>query len=87
MTTALLVLRLIPGLVLMDHGLQKLIPPTYSPSLLNAAGHRVTAASLEWLGIWAGPRAVMLAVRPKSRAASCLRPGSSRRSARSSWLR
>jgi putative oxidoreductase len=38
MNTALLVLRIIPGLLLMGHGLQKLVPPGYSPPLLHAAG-------------------------------------------------
>ena len=44
MNTALLVLRIIPGLLLMGHGLQKLVPPGYSPPLLHAAGHRGTGA-------------------------------------------
>ena len=61
MNSALLVLRLIPGLLLMGHGLQKLIPAKYSPPLLHAAGHRVTAASFERLGIRPGLPAAMLA--------------------------
>jgi hypothetical protein len=36
MNTALLVLRIIPGLLLIGHGLQKLVPPGYSPPLLHA---------------------------------------------------
>ena len=51
MNTALLVLRMIPGLLLMGHGLQKLVPPGYSPPLLHAAGHRRTGAGFESLGI------------------------------------
>ena len=35
MNTALLVLRITPGLVLMGHGLQKLVPPGYSPPLFT----------------------------------------------------
>ncbi len=59
MNTALLVLRIIPGLLLMGHGLQKLVPPAYSPPLLHAAGHRGTGAAFERLGI---QPAVMAAV-------------------------
>ena len=51
MNTTLLVLRIIPGLLLMGHGLQKLVPPGYSPPLLHAAGHRGTGAGFESLGI------------------------------------
>jgi putative oxidoreductase len=51
MNTALLVSRIIPGLLLMGHGLQKLVPPGYSPPLLHAAGHRGTGAGFESLGI------------------------------------
>jgi putative oxidoreductase len=51
MNTALLVFRIIPGLLLMGHGLQKLVPPGYSPPLLHAAGHRRTGAGFESLGI------------------------------------
>jgi hypothetical protein len=51
MNTALLVLRIIPGLLLMGHGLQKLVPPGHSPPLLHAAGHRGTGAGFETLGI------------------------------------
>ncbi len=42
MNTALLVLMIVPGLVLLGHGLQKLVPPSYSPPVLHAAGHRRT---------------------------------------------
>src|SRR4051794_26860391 len=51
MNTALLVLRIIPGLLLIGHGLQKLVPPGYSPPLLHAVGHRGTGAGFESLGI------------------------------------
>jgi uncharacterized membrane protein YphA (DoxX/SURF4 family) len=40
MNTALLVLRIVPGILLIGHGLQKLVPPKYSPPLLHAMGHR-----------------------------------------------
>jgi putative oxidoreductase len=60
MNTALLVLRLVPGLLVMGHGLQKLVPPSYSPPLLRAAGHRATAGGFEQLGIRPSlPAAVM----------------------------
>ena len=59
MNTALLVLRIIPGLLLMGHGLQKLVPPGYSPPLLHAVGHRSTGAGFESLGI---PSALLAAV-------------------------
>jgi hypothetical protein len=36
MNTALLALRIIPGLLLMGRGLQQLVPPAYSPPLLHA---------------------------------------------------
>ena len=45
MNTALLVLRIIPGLLLLGPGLQKLVPPSYSPPLLHAAGHRRTGGA------------------------------------------
>jgi putative oxidoreductase len=61
MNTALLVLRIIPGLLLMGHGLQKLVPPGYSPPLLHAAGHRGTGAGFESLGIRPAVVAAVLA--------------------------
>ena len=61
MNTALLVLRIIPGLLLMGHGLQKLVPPSLSPPLLHAAGHRGMAAGFESLGIRPGLMAAVLA--------------------------
>jgi uncharacterized membrane protein YphA (DoxX/SURF4 family) len=45
MNTALVVLRIIPGLLLLGHGLQKLVLPSYSPRLLNAAGHGRTGGA------------------------------------------
>src|SRR3954454_5799202 len=61
MNTALLVLRIIPGLLLMGHGLQKIVPPGYSPPLLHAAGHRHTGAGFESLGIRPAVAAAVLA--------------------------
>src|SRR5918994_2643004 len=61
MNTALLVLRIVPGLLLMGHGLQKLVPPGYSPPLLHAAGHRGTGAGFESLGIRPAVGAAVLA--------------------------
>lgn len=61
MNTALLVLRLVPGLLLMGHGLQKLVPPDYSPPLLHSSGHRATAGSFEQLDIRPGLAAAVLA--------------------------
>jgi putative oxidoreductase len=61
MNTALLVLRIIPGLLLMGHGLQKLVPPGYSPPLLHAAGHRRSGAGFESLGIRPGATAALVA--------------------------
>jgi putative oxidoreductase len=49
--TALLVLRLVPGLLFMGHGLQKLVPARLSPPLLNAAGPRAAAAAFEQMGL------------------------------------
>ncbi len=51
MNTALLVLRLVPGLLLIGHGLQKLVPAKYSPALLNAIGPRAAAGFFEQLGL------------------------------------
>ena len=45
MNTALVVLRIIPGLLLSGDGLQKVVPPGYSPPRLHAAGHRRTAGA------------------------------------------
>jgi len=49
--TALLALRLVPGLLFIGHGLQKLVPAKYSPPLLHANGPRVTAGFFEQLGL------------------------------------
>ena len=51
MNTALLVLRIVPGLLFMGHGLQKLIPARYSPPLLHAMGPRAAAGFFDQLGL------------------------------------
>ena len=51
MNTALLVLRLVPGLLFMGHGLQKLVPARYSPPLLHAMGPRAAAGFFDQLGL------------------------------------
>ncbi len=52
--TALLVFRLVPGLLFIGHGLQKLVPVKYSPPLLHATGPRATAVFFEQLGLRPG---------------------------------
>jgi putative oxidoreductase len=61
MNTALLVLRVVPGILLIGHGLQKLVPPRFSPPLLHAMGHQATASGFEQLGIRPGLPAALLA--------------------------
>jgi putative oxidoreductase len=61
MNTTLLVLRLVPGLLLIGHGLQKLVPPRFSPPLLHANGLQATGAGFEQLGIRPGVGAALLA--------------------------
>lgn len=61
MNTALLVLRVVPGILMIGHGLQKLVPPKYSPPLLHANGLRATASTFEQLGIRPGLLPVLLA--------------------------
>ena len=61
MNTTLLVLRVVPGLLLIGHGLQKLVPPRYSPPLLHAVGHKFAVRGFEQLGIRPGLPAVLLA--------------------------
>jgi uncharacterized membrane protein YphA (DoxX/SURF4 family) len=61
MKTALLVLRLVPGLLLIGHGLQKLVPARFSPPLLHASGLRATGASFEQPGSRPGVGAALLA--------------------------
>jgi putative oxidoreductase len=51
MNSTLLVLRLVPGLLLIGHGLQKLVPPRFSPPLLHATRLRATGAAFEQIGI------------------------------------
>jgi putative oxidoreductase len=60
MNTALLVLRILPGVLLIGHGLQKLVPARYSPPLLHAAGHQSTGARFEQLGLRPGPLAALI---------------------------
>jgi putative oxidoreductase len=61
MNTALLVLRVIPGVLLIGHGLQKLLPGRFSPPLLHANGLRATGAGFEQIGIRPGVAAALLA--------------------------
>jgi putative oxidoreductase len=61
MNTALLVLRVVPGLLLIGHGLQKLVPSRYSPPLLHAMGLRATGTGFEQLGFHPGLPMALLA--------------------------
>lgn len=61
MNTALLVLRVVPGLLLIGHGLQKLVPARFSPPLLHANGLRATGAGFEQIGIRPGVVGALLA--------------------------
>jgi putative oxidoreductase len=51
MNAALLVLRLVPGLLFVGHGLMKLVPPELSPRLLSANGPKQTAAAFSQMGL------------------------------------
>jgi putative oxidoreductase len=51
MNIALLVLRLVPGLLFLGHGLQKLVPARLSPPLLDAQGLQATAAGFRQIGL------------------------------------
>ena len=51
MSIALLVLRLVPGLLFIGHGLQKLVPAKLSPRLLAAHGPQGTAAGFRQMGL------------------------------------
>jgi putative oxidoreductase len=59
--TALFVLRLVPGLLFIGHGLQKLVPGKYSPPLLNATGPRAAAVFFEQIGLRPGLPSVVVA--------------------------
>ena len=61
MNTALLVLRVVPGVLLIGHGLQKLVPARFSPPLLHANGLNATGAGFEQIGIRPGVAAALLA--------------------------
>jgi putative oxidoreductase len=61
MNIALLTLRLVPGLLFMGHGLQKLLPARFSPRWLNATGPAPLAGFFEQLGLRPGLAAVVLA--------------------------
>src|SRR2546430_2386453 len=54
MNIALLVLRLVPGLLFMGHGLQKLVPPKAAPKFLAANGPRGTGGFFEQIGMRPG---------------------------------
>jgi putative oxidoreductase len=58
---ALLVLRLVPGLLFIGHGLQKLVPSRYSPPLLDATGPRTAAGFFEQIGLRPGLPSVLAA--------------------------
>ena len=51
MNVVLLVLRLVPGLLFMGHGLQKLVPAKLSPRVLAANGPAGTAGGFRQMGL------------------------------------
>src|SRR5438105_5005293 len=51
MSIALLVLRLVPGLLFIGHGLQKLVPAKLSPPLLDAHGPQGVAGGFRQMGL------------------------------------
>jgi putative oxidoreductase len=59
--TALLALRLVPGVLFIGHGLQKLVPAKYSPPLLHATGPRAVAGFFEQIGLRPAVPAVVAA--------------------------
>ncbi|MGH2972309.1 MAG: DoxX family protein [Gaiellaceae bacterium] len=61
MNAALLILRLVPGLLFMGHGLQKLVPARFSPGWLNATGPGPMAGFFEQMGLRPGFASVVLA--------------------------
>jgi putative oxidoreductase len=58
---ALLVLRLVPGLLFMGHGLQKLVSPKIGPKFLAANGPRGTGAFFDQAGMRPGLLLAILA--------------------------
>lgn len=61
MNVALLVLRLVPGILFIGHGLQKLVPARLSPRFLSAYGPGATAAGFEQMGLGPGLPLALLA--------------------------
>jgi putative oxidoreductase len=61
MNIAMLVLRLVVGLLYVGHGLQKVVPQERSPRLLAARGLRPTASGFEQMGLAPGALLVALA--------------------------
>jgi putative oxidoreductase len=58
---ALLVLRLVPGLLFMGHGLQKLVSPRYAPKFLAANGPSGTGGAFDQMGMRPGLLLAVLA--------------------------
>ena len=61
MNIAMLVLRLVPGLLFMGHGLQKLVPPRLGPRFLEARGPRGTGSFFDQAGMRPGLLLAVLA--------------------------
>ena len=61
MNIALLVLRLVPGLLFMGHGLQKLVSPRFAPKFLAANGPRGTGGFFDQMGMRPGVLMAVLA--------------------------
>src|SRR4051794_22561902 len=73
--STLLVLRIIPGLLLMGHGLQKLVPPGYSPPRLARGRSSPHGAGFESFGIRPAVVAAVLAGSAELVAGSSLAAG------------